>query len=96
MGTMKTMKTSLLLAACVVAATLDPARADTFRFFNLEGRKPYYVEAEIRADEQVAAENATLAERQKAWDEADPKTRSKWRPAPARRVVKVETNDVPL
>ncbi len=59
-------------------------------------RSPFfYPTAEIRADEQVVAEKATLAERQKAWDEADPKTRAKWRPAPPRRVVNVESGDAP-
>ena len=49
--------------------------------------------AENRADEKVAEELATLPERQKAWDEADPKSRPRWRPGNPRREVKVEPGD---
>ena len=52
-----------------------------------------YPAAVTRAKAEADAKNAGLAERQKAWDEADPKTRAKWRPRAENPVVKVRPED---
>ena len=50
-------------------------------------------EAQLREEARCAKLDADLEERQEAWDKADPKTRSPWRPRKAIRKMVVEPTD---